>query len=158
MKIAIYAGSFDPLTNGHLDILERASKMFDKIIIAVAYNSEKNAFLPVETRVNLIVEAVAHLSNVEVDCYEGLTAEYAKKKNASILIRGLRNSVDFEYEVQLAQGNNALNDTLETISFFTKSEHSFISSSMVREILKNKGCIRNFVPENIYNYLITYDV
>ena len=158
MKIAIYPGSFDPITNGHLDILERASKIFDKVIIAVASNSEKKGFLATKTRIELIQQAVQHISNVEVDSFEGLTADFAKIKNAQVLIRGLRNSIDFEYELQLAQINNALNKTLETVSFFTKPEHTFISSSMVRDILKNKGNIKDFVPQNVYEYLITYDI
>ena len=108
MKIAIYPGSFDPITKGHLDVLETSAGIFDKVIIAVARNSEKNGFLSVEERVNLIKESAKHLPNVEVDSFEGLTIEYAKKRGAQILIRGLRAVSDFEYEMQLSQTNSVL--------------------------------------------------
>ena len=158
MTKAIYPGSFDPITKGHLDVLETGAEIFDKVIIAVAKNSAKHGFLTIEERVELIKKSCAHLKNVEVDCFDGLTAEYAKTRGATVLLRGLRNSIDFEYEIQLAQANCSLNDTLDTISLFTKPEHSFISSSMVREILKNGGNVKNYVPENVFKYLVTYGV
>ena len=120
MTIAIYPGSFDPFTNGHLDILKSGSEIFDRVIIAVSYNSDKKAFLPIETRVELIKEAVSSLNNVEVDSYNGLTAEYAKSKGATVLLRGLRNSIDFEYELNLSHANKALNNDLKTIFLATK--------------------------------------
>ena len=115
MTIAIYPGSFDPITNGHIDILKSGSEIFDKIIIAVSYNINKKGFLSVEERVDLIKKSVSHLTNVEVDSFQGLTVEYAKKKNADVLLRGLRTSFDFEYELQLSQANNALCGNLKTI-------------------------------------------
>ena len=155
MTIAIYPGSFDPITNGHLDILKSGSEIFDKVIIAVSYNVNKKGFLTVDERVELIKKSVAHLSNVEVDFFEGLTVEYAKKKGADVLLRGLRSSFDFEYELQLSQTNNALNPDLKTIFLITKPEYNFISSSMVREILVNNGDISKFVPKAVEEYLIT---
>ena len=154
MTIAIYPGSFDPITNGHIDILKSGSEIFDKVIIAVSYNINKQGFLSVEERVDLIKKSVAHLNNVEVDAFEGLTVEYAKKKGADVLLRGLRTSFDFEYELQLSQTNNALNKDLKTVFLITKPEYNFISSSMVREILANKGDISKFVPKEVNDFLI----
>ena len=153
MTIAIYPGSFDPITNGHIDILKSGSEIFDRVIIAVSYNINKQGFLTVEERVDLIKKSVAHLKNVEVDTFEGLTVEYAKKKNADVLLRGLRTSFDFEYELQLSQTNNALNKDLKTVFLITKPEYNFISSSMVREILANNGDISKFVPEEVDTFL-----
>lgn len=155
MTIAIYPGSFDPLTNGHLDILKSGSEIFEKVIIAVSYNINKQGFLSVEERVDLIKRSVAHLKNVEVDAFEGLTVEYAKKKGADVLLRGLRTSFDFEYELQLSQTNNALHKELKTVFLITKPEYNFISSSMVREILANKGDISNFVSPEVSDFLKT---
>ncbi|MBQ7765081.1 pantetheine-phosphate adenylyltransferase [bacterium] len=155
MTIAIYPGSFDPITNGHLDILKSGSEIFEKVIIAVSYNVNKKGFLSVEERVELIKKSVKHLPNVEVDSFEGLTVEYAKMKKADVLLRGLRTSFDFEYELQLSQANNALNNDLKTIFLITKPEYNFISSSMVREILVNNGDISKFVPKAVEEYLIS---
>ena len=153
MTIAIYPGSFDPITNGHLDILKSGSEIFEKVIIAVAYNENKTGFLTVKERVELIKQSVSHLKNVEVDSFQGLTVDYAKKKGADVLLRGLRTSFDFEYELQLSQTNNALNKDLKTVFLITKPEYNFISSSMVREILANNGDISNFVPEAVKIFL-----
>ena len=153
MTIAIYPGSFDPITNGHLDILKSGAEIFDKVIIAVSYNINKQGFLPLEDRIELIKKSVQNIPNVEVDSFEGLTVEYAKKRGASILLRGLRTSFDFEYEMQLSQTNNALYDDLKTVFLITKPEYNFISSSMVREILLNKGDISKFVPKCVNDYL-----
>ena len=155
MTIAIYPGSFDPITNGHLDILKSGSEIFDKVIIAVSYNMNKKGFLTVEERVNLIKKCVNTLPNVEVDSFEGLTVEYAKRKGADVLLRGLRTSFDFEYELQLSQTNNALNKDLKTVFLITKPEFNFISSSMVREILVNNGNISKFVPKEVEKFLLT---
>ena len=153
MKIAIYPGSFDPITKGHLDILKTATEIFDKVIIAVAHNSAKQGFLPVEERVHLIKESVKDLSNVEVDAFEGLTINYAKEKEATVLIRGLRAVSDFEYEMQLSQTNNALYKDIKTVFLITRPEYNFISSSAVREILMNNGDISGFVPKAVFQYL-----
>jgi pantetheine-phosphate adenylyltransferase len=154
MKIAIYPGSFDPITKGHLDILKTGSEIFDKVIIAVAHNSSKRGFLPVAERVELIRASVADLDNVEVDSFEGLTIEYAKKQGAKVLIRGLRAVSDFEYELQLSQANSALCEEIKTVFLTTKPKYNFISSSTIKEIYLNDGDISKFVPEPVYNYLI----
>lgn len=153
MKIAIYPGSFDPITKGHLDILKNASGIFDKVIIAVARNGEKKGFLSTEERVELIKKSIEGLDNVEVDAFEGLTIEYAKKRGAEILIRGLRAVSDFEYEMQLSQTNSALCDEIKTVFLTTKPKYNFISSSTIREILQNKGDISKFVPQAVNEYL-----
>lgn len=153
MKIAIYPGSFDPITKGHLDILKNASGIFDKVIIAVARNGEKKGFLSTEERVELIKKSIVGLDNVEVDAFEGLTIEYAKKRGAEILIRGLRAVSDFEYEMQLSQTNSALCDEIKTVFLTTKPKYNFISSSTIREILQNKGDISKFVPQAVNEYL-----
>ncbi len=153
MKIAIYPGSFDPITKGHLDILKNASGIFDKVIIAVARNGEKKGFLSTEERVELIKKSIKGLDNVEVDAFEGLTIEYAKKRGAEILIRGLRAVSDFEYEMQLSQTNSALCDEIKTVFLTTKPKYNFISSSTIREILQNNGDISKFVPQAVNEYL-----
>lgn len=153
MKIAIYPGSFDPITKGHLDILQTATEIFDKVIIAVAHNGAKHGFLPVEERVKLIKESVKHLNNVEVDAFEGLTINYAKEKGAKVLIRGLRAVSDFEYELQLSQANSALASEIKTVFLTTKPKYNFISSSTIKEIFLNKGDISKFVPEAVDEYL-----
>ena len=155
MTIAIYPGSFDPITNGHLDILKSGSEIFNKVIIAVSYNINKKGFLTVEERTSLIEKSVKHIPNIEVDSFDGLTVEYAKKKGADVLLRGLRTSFDFEYELQLSQTNNALDKNLKTVFLITKPEFNFISSSMVREILINKGDISKFVPQVVEEYLLS---
>ena len=154
MTIAIYPGSFDPITNGHLDILKSGAEIFDKVIIAVSYNMNKKSFLTVDERVSLIEKSIKHLPNVEVDSFEGLTVDYAKEKGADILLRGLRTSFDFEYELQLSQTNSSLSPNLKTVFLITKPEYNFISSSMVREVLINKGSISKFVPSIVEEYLI----
>ncbi len=153
MKIAIYPGSFDPITKGHLDILKNASGIFDKVIIAVARNGEKKGFLSTEERVELIKKSIEGLDNVEVDAFEGLTIEYAKKRGAEVLIRGLRAVSDFEYEMQLSQTNSALCDEIKTVFLTTKPKYNFISSSTIREILQNNGDISKFVPQAVNDYL-----
>ena len=153
MTIAIYPGSFDPITNGHLDILKSGAEIFDKVIIAVAYNIDKQGFLPVETRIDLIKKSIEGLKNVEVSSYEGLTVDYAKRIGASVILRGLRNQNDFEYELQISQTNNALWGDLKTVFLITKPEYGYISSSMVREILAHKGDISKFVPKAVNSFL-----
>ena len=157
MTIAVYAGSFDPITNGHLNILKKSTEIFDKVIIAVAKNINKTEFLTVEERIELIKEAVKNIKNVEVDFYDGLTVNYAKTKGANILVRGLRNSSDFEYENELAQINSTICPDIKTIFFIADNKYSFISSSAVREIYKNKGNFSEFVPNNVKDYLTKHE-
>ncbi len=154
MKIAIYPGSFDPVTKGHIDILKNGAEIFDKVIIAVAKNSEKNAFLSVADRVALIEESVKELENVEVDSFDGLTIEYAKKRGAQVILRGLRAVSDFEYEMQLSQANSALSSDIKTIFLITKPKYNFISSRTIKEIYLNNGDISKFVPECVYKFLM----
>lgn len=154
MKIAIYPGSFDPITKGHLDVLKTSSEIFDKIIIAVSKNSSKIGFLSVEERVDLIKASVEGMENVEVDSFEGLTVEYAKSKGAKVLIRGLRAVSDFEYEMQLSQTNSALSEEIKTVFLITKPKFNFISSSTVKDIALLGGDISKFVPEPVNEYLI----
>ncbi len=153
MKTAIYPGSFDPITKGHLDVLKRAADIFDKVIIVVSVNMNKKSFLPLEDRVMLIKQACKDLENVEVDTFGGLTIEYAKQKNANVLIRGLRAVSDFEYEMQLSQANSALASDIHTVFLITKPKYNFISSGTVREIALMHGDISKFVPEPVAKYL-----
>ncbi len=152
-RTAIYPGSFDPITKGHLDVLERASKMFDRVIIAVLKNSSKKSFLPVEDRVELIRESVKELDNVEVDSFEGLTVEYAQSKGARFLIRGLRAISDFEYELQLCQTNSAIAPDIDTVFLTTKPKYNFISSSIVKELSYFGTDVSKFVPKSVVEYL-----
>lgn len=154
MKIAVYPGSFDPVTKGHIDILKNGAEIFDKVIIAVANNSEKNSFLSVSERVALIKESVKDLENVEVDSFDGLTIEYAKKVGAKVILRGLRAVSDFEYEMQLSQANSALSGEIKTIFLITKPKYNFISSRTIKEIFLNNGDISKFVPECVYEFLM----
>ena len=153
MKTAIYPGSFDPITKGHLDVLKRAADIFDKVIIVVSVNMNKKSFIPLEDRLMLIKEACKDIENVEIDSYDGLTIEYAKKRNANVLIRGLRAVSDFEYEMQLSQANSALCSDIHTVFLITKPKYNFISSGTVKEIALMKGDISKFVPESVAKYL-----
>ena len=153
MTIAIYPGSFDPITKGHLDILKTGAEIFDRVIIAVARNSEKKGFLSVDERVKLIKESILDIENAEVDSFEGLTIEYAKKREAKVLLRGLRAVSDFEYELQLSQANSALSGDIKTVFLTTKPKYNFICSSTIKEIYLNNGDISKFVPEAVYEYL-----
>lgn len=145
-KIAIYPGSFDPITKGHLDVLKTGAEIFDRVIIMVSSNSAKNCFLTIDERIELIKKSVEGMPNVEVDSFEGLTIEYAKKKGATILLRGLRAVSDFEYEMQLSQTNSELSSDIKTVFLITKPEYNFISSSTVKEIAMMGGDISKFVP------------
>lgn len=153
MKIAIYPGSFDPITKGHLDVLKTASEIFDKVIIAVLINPSKKGAISVEKRVELIKSSIEGLDNVEVDAFEGLTVEYAKKRGAKIVIRGLRAVSDFEYEMQLSQTNSALSADIKTIFLTTRPKYNFISSSTVKEIAFMGGDVSKFVPDVVNEYL-----
>ena len=148
MVTALYAGSFDPFTNGHLDILTQASQIFEKVIVAVANNSDKKSFLPVDKRLELIQKSISKLDNVEVVTYNGLTVEYAKKSGVNVLVRGVRNSTDFEYETQISNTNHILAPELKTVLLTPKPENAFISSTIVREIYVNGGDISKLVPRS----------
>lgn len=147
--IAIYPGSFDPVTLGHLDIIERAVQLFERVIVAVLCNDSKQPMFSVEKRLEQIRQSTQHLSNVEVDSFMGLTIEYAKLRNAKVLLRGLRVLSDFEKELQMAHTNKTLCDEIETIFLATTKEYSFLSSSIVKEIAKFGGPVSHLVPENV---------
>jgi pantetheine-phosphate adenylyltransferase len=143
---AVCPGSFDPITNGHLDIIVRSSKIFDEIYISVLNNSTKVPLFSVEERINMIKEATKHIPNVKVDSFQGLLVDYARTVNANALIRGLRAVSDFEYEMQNASMNRVLNEELETFFIMTNNQYSFLSSSIVKEVAKYGGNINELVP------------
>ena len=153
MNVAIYPGSFDPITKGHIDVLQTGTEIFDKVIIAVAKNSGKNSLLTVDERVELIKASVKDIKKVEVDAFDGLTIEYAREKGANVLLRGLRAVSDFEYEMQLSQTNSALCPQIRTVFLITKPKYNFISSSMVKDIALAHGDVSKFVPEAVATYL-----
>ena len=145
MKISIYPGSFDPITNGHIDIIKRAAKISDKLIVAVLNNANKKPLFSVSERLEMIKDAIKNIENVEVDSFEGLTVDYCKKKNATIMIRGLRAVTDFEYELQLAHTNRELNKDLDTVFLLASIDYSYLSSSTVRQVSEFGGDIGKFV-------------
>ena len=147
--IAIYPGSFDPITLGHLDVIERGCRLFDHVIVAISRNPNKNPLFPVQKRIQQIQACTQHLSSVEVDHFESLTVDYAQQKNAQVLLRGLRVLSDFEYELQMAHTNKSLAASIETVFLATSNEHSFLSSSLVKEIAKFGGSVSHLVPSNI---------
>ncbi len=148
-KTAIFPGSFSPFTIGHQSIVERALLLFDKIIISVGINSEKQQHFSVEERMKWIQEIYKDNPKIEVKKYTGLTVEFCKKENAHFLLRGLRNSHDFEFEKDMAQMNKDLNPNIETIFIITSPEISHISSSTIRDIIKNKGDVSKFIPKEV---------
>ena len=149
MKAAIYPGSFDPMTLGHLDVIRRASQMFDTLIVSVLDNKSKNALFSVEERVSILKEATKDLPNVEVDSFNGLLIDYAKQKDIHVSVRGLRAITDFEYELQMSQTNSVLNNEVDTIFFTTSLEYAYLSSSTVREAAYFGADISKFVPESV---------
>ncbi len=152
MKAAIYPGSFDPMTLGHLDVIQRASKMFDQLTVSVLDNKAKNALFSVEERVNILREATKDLPNVTVDSFDGLLIDYAKEKNIHVSVRGLRAITDFEYELQIAQTNRKLsNGALDTVFLTTSLEYAYLSSSSVKEIASFHGDISQCVPDFVVN-------
>jgi pantetheine-phosphate adenylyltransferase len=146
MKIAIYPGSFDPITNGHLDILERALRLFDKVVITIARNSAKNPLFTEKERVALIQKATKDYRNVEVDSFDGLLVKYVQKKNAIAVVRGLRAMTDFEYELQMALMNRKLDEKTETVFLMSNEKYTYLSSNFVREIARLGGDVSKFVP------------
>ena len=149
MSKAIYPGSFDPVTKGHLDIIRRASKMFDSLTVSVLNNSEKSPLFSVDERVNMLRGICWDIPNVEIDSFSGLTADYAKKTGTDVIIRGLRAITDFEYELQMAQTNRKILKTLDTVFLTTSLEYAYLSSSIVREVASYGGDISEFVTEDV---------
>lgn len=153
MKVGVYPGSFDPITLGHLDIITRSSKVVDKLIIAVLNNGGKNPKFTTLERMEMLKESTKDLNNVEVEYFSGLLVDFMEVKKANFIIRGLRSASDFEFELQLAQTNNKLNDKIETIFLTTKVQYSYISSSLVKEVLSFDGDIKDFVPKAVVKYI-----
>lgn len=148
-KIAVFPGSFDPITVGHVDLVKRALPLFDKIVVAVGINSQKKYLFELDRRLNWLEEVFTHEERVEVGSFEGLTADYAKEIGAKYLLRGLRNASDFDYEKTISQLNNIIGDGLETIFLIAQPGYSHISSTIVREIIKGGGDASPFLPEEI---------
>ncbi|HEX3799750.1 MAG TPA: pantetheine-phosphate adenylyltransferase [Verrucomicrobiae bacterium] len=146
MRTVIYPGSFDPLTNGHLDVIQRAAKLFDRVIVAVAKNDSKHPLFTMAERRDLVASCVKHLPNVEADTFEGLLVNFADKHSAEAIIRGLRAVSDFEFEFQLALMNRKLNERVETIFMMPKDTYTFLSSRLVKEIARLGGDVGTFVP------------
>lgn len=149
MKIAIYPGSFDPVTLGHLDIIERIAKVFDKVIIGILVNKNKTPLFSVEEKMDMLKEVTKHLPNIEIIAFEGLLIDFAKQQNANVIVRGLRGVTDFEYELQMAQGNQQFYKEVETMFLATSAKYSYISSSMVKEIAHFGGDVEGFVPDYV---------
>ncbi|HEX3032821.1 MAG TPA: pantetheine-phosphate adenylyltransferase [Bacillota bacterium] len=154
MKIAVYPGSFDPITNGHLDIIERAAAIFDQVIVAISVNSAKRPLFSMDERAELIKKAIQPYPNVKVDSFTGLTVEYVKNTGAQVIIRGLRAISDFESELQMAMVNKKLRPETETMFMMAKKDYSFLSSSIIKEVTQYGGCIKGFVPEIVEIKLI----
>lgn len=149
MRTAVYPGSFDPITNGHLDVIQRAARLFDRVIVAVAINESKTPMFSMSQRKTLTARAVEHLPNVEVDTFTGLLVDYVEAKKGEAVIRGLRAVSDFEFEFQLALMNRKLNERVETIFMMPKETYTFISSRMIKEVARLGGEVSSFVPAHV---------
>jgi pantetheine-phosphate adenylyltransferase len=147
LKTAIYPGSFDPITLGHVDIIERISKMFEHVVVLISETSQKTALFSSAERKKMIEQALAHLKNVSVDSYEGLTVDYTKKKKAQVIVRGLRAVVDFEYEMTMANINKKLDPKIETLLVFANPEFYYVSSRGVKEVARYGGALQGLVPD-----------
>ena len=154
MRTVIYPGSFDPLTNGHLDVVQRAAKLFDRVIVAVAQNEGKNPLFSQAERLEMVNRSITHLANVEAEVFDGLLVNYVEQRGAQAIIRGLRAVSDFEFEFQLALMNRKLNERIETIFMMPKDTYTFLSSRIVKEIARLGGDISGFVPEPVREGLL----
>ena len=153
MRIALYPGTFDPITLGHLDVLHRASLIFDKVIIGVAPNTSKDPTLALDQRIRLIEENLKDLPNIEIQSFDGLVVEFAKEVGAVALIRGLRAVSDFEYELQMAQMNRNLDESIETLFLMPNEAYTFVSSTLIKQVAVYGGDISKFVPKNVFEAL-----
>lgn len=154
MKKILYSGTFDPLTKGHLDLIVRGSKIADELVVGIIRNPNKNPMFSIEERREMIEAEIACLPNVKVDTFEGLLVDYVKEHNIDAVLRGLRATIDFEYEIQMAQVNSKLHKEMETIFLMTDERYSYISSSIVREVFTLGGEIADLVPTKIYEYMM----
>ncbi len=153
-RTAVYPGSFDPITNGHLDIIRRSARTFDKVYVAVLVNSAKSPMFPTQQRVDMIKKVTSDLDNVEVDFFSGLLVDYMQEKNAGIIIKGLRAMSDFEYEFQMALMNHKLSKDIETLFMMTSAKYQYLSSSIVKEVGRHGGCLDGLVPEILKDEII----
>lgn len=153
MKIALFPGSFDPITIAHVDILQRSLPLFDRIVVGIGLNSSKQNFLSAQQREEIVKTIFAAYPNVEVQLYEGLTVDFCRKINAKYMVRGIRSAADFEYERAIAQINQSMMPEVETILLLSKPEYSAISSTIVRDILRNHGDVSPFVPKEVIQFL-----
>lgn len=153
MSIAFYAGSFDPVTNGHVDLMQRACRLFDRLIVGIYAGAHKNVLFTIDERRQLLDEVVADMPNVTVVTYDKLTVEVARQHGANVLVRGLRIGSDFEYEREMALSNRALDDAMDTVFLMSSLEYQFVSSSRVKEITSLGGDIKGIVPENVSKFL-----
>ena len=155
MKRAVYTGSFDPVTNGHMDIIRRASEIFDVLIVSILNNKEKTPLFSVEERVKILEEATKDLPNVQIDSFSGLLVDYAREKDLHVIVRGLRAITDFEYELQMAQTNHKLEEKIDTVFLTTSLEYAYLSSSAIKQIASFDGditpCVPDFVAKLIYD-------
>ncbi|MDR0408336.1 MAG: pantetheine-phosphate adenylyltransferase [Campylobacteraceae bacterium] len=153
IKTAIYPGTFDPITNGHIDIIKRAKRLFDNVLVAVASSEEKKPMFSLEKRVNMAQAAIKNISGVKVEPFSNLLADFAKSKNIYIIIRGLRAVSDFEYELQIGYANYSLNKDIETVYLMPSLKNAFISSSVIRSILRHSGDASHLYPEEISDFI-----
>lgn len=153
MTIAIYPGSFDPVTNGHINLVHRGLRMFDKVVVAVANNSGKTPLFDIQARMQLLEQCLADETRIEIVSFEGLLVNYAEERGIAVVMRGLRAVSDFEYEFQMANMNRKLSPKIETIFMMTGEEHFYISSSFVREVARLGGSVRELVPEPVFHAL-----
>ncbi len=153
MRRAVYPGNFDPITNGHLDIIARASTIFDEVVVAVGMNLGKSPMFTAEERMDMIRQACSHLPNVKAAMYTGLTVVFAASQGASVIVRGLRALSDFDYEFEMALTNRRLDDTIETVFLMTNAEYSFLSSSLVKEVSSFGGSVEGLVPSVVVDFL-----
>jgi len=148
-KVAVYPGSFDPITLGHVDIIKRISKLYDEVIVLVANSADKVSLFTTNEKIQLIKKSLGNLKNVKIDSHNGLTVDYAKKVGAQVLVRGLRAVVDFEYELSMGNINKKINPDIETVLVFASPEYYFISSRMVKDVVKNNGPVDSLVPKPV---------
>lgn len=153
MSIAVFPGSFDPVTVGHMDLIRRAAGMFDRLVLGILINSAKKPLLPVEERVRMLQELTGEMENVFVKSFDGLLVDFVEQEQANVIVRGLRTQGDFEYELPLAQANYKLNQHADTVFLATAPEHSYISSHAVKELINYHGDISGMVPETVLDYL-----